>query len=194
MLAYIFWHWPQDEIGPEHYEQALIGFHERLATVDLEGFYGSATFRVEGASWVGPESRGYEDWYLLEGSSTLDLLNEVAASGDRKGPHDRVAHASSGGSGGLYRLRSGEPAAVGSSIATWLTKRRETGYEEFYSRLSPWTNGPGTSLWRRQMVLGSAPEFCVLGTEEQGFPADWEPITVKRFPIRAFARATTSSS
>jgi hypothetical protein len=193
MLAYVFWHWPQDDIGTDHYERALIGFHEALAKVELNGFYGSATFRIEGAPWVSPWPRGYEDWYLLEDSSTLDPLNEVAVSSGRKGPHDRVASPSAGGAGGLYRLRSGEPAAIESSLAQWLTKRRDTGYEEFYSRIQPWTKGPETSLWRRQMVLGPAPEFCVLGADEREFPMDLEPIAVKRFLIRPFAGSVRSS-
>jgi hypothetical protein len=180
LLAYIFWHWPREGIGAERYERGLIRFHETLATVDLEGFLGSATFRVDGAPWVGPQSHGYEDWYLLEGSFALDPLNEVAVSGARREPHDTAAHASAGGAGGLYRIRSGDPEAAESGFATWLTKQRGTGYEEFYARLEPWTSGPETSLWRRQMVLGPAPEFCVLARERPEFPADLDPVSVER--------------
>ncbi len=183
-LAYVFWHWPSEGVEPRDYERGLISFHEALAGVDLRGFRGSATFRIEGAPWVGPGSRGYEDWYLLDGSSALDPLNELAVSGERKGPHDRVAGASAvGGAGGLYGFGSGEPAAVGSDLATWLTKQRGTSYGEFYDRIEPWTNAPQTSLWRRQLVLGPTPEFCVLGRPGTEFPADLSPVVVERTPL-----------
>ncbi|MGH3147187.1 MAG: hypothetical protein ACRDTR_15430 [Rubrobacter sp.] len=181
MLAYVFWHWPSQEIEVGHYERSLMSFHETLARAEQEGFRGSVTFRIEGAPWVGPDARGYEDWYLLDGSFALDPLNEIAVSGDRKSPHDRVAGASAvGGAGGPYGFGSGEPAAVGSDLATWLTKQRGTSYEEFYARIEPWTNGPETSLWRRQLVLGPTPEFCVLGRAEPEFPSDLSPVAVER--------------
>jgi len=184
MLAYVFWHWPSEDVEVGHYERGLVSFHERLAEAGPGGFRRSSTFRVEGASWVGPDSRGYEDWYLLDGFCALGPLNEAAVSGERKGPHDRVAAASAvGGAGGLYGFGSGEPAAVGSGLATWLTKQRGTSYGDFYARLEPWTEGPRTSLWRRQLVLGPAPEFCVLGGAGSGFPADLSPVVVERTPL-----------
>jgi hypothetical protein len=184
VLAYVFWHWPSEGVEARHYERDLISFHETLAEAEPEGFRRSSTFRIEGAPWVGPGSRGYEDWYLLDGSSALDPLNEVAVSGKRKSPHDRVAGASAvGGAGGLYGFGSGEPAAVGSDLATWLTKQRGTSYGEFYARIEPWTNAPQTSLWRRQLVLGPTPEFCVLGRAGSEFPADLSPVAVERTPL-----------
>ncbi len=180
MLAYIFWHQPWGEIESGDYEQRLAGFHETLAAADLEGFHGSSTFRVEGARWLVSGSRGYEDWYLLEGSYAMDPLNEFAVSGGRKDPHDRVAGASTNGAGGLYRLRSGLCNVIEASRATWLTKPRGTGYEEFYAGIKPWTDNPETSLWRRQMVLGPAPEFCVLASDNIEFPEGLEPISVER--------------
>ncbi len=184
VLAYVFWHWPSEGVEARHYERGLISFHETLAEAEPEGFRVSSTFRIEGAPWVGPDSRGYEDWYLVDGFSALGPLNEVAVSGERKGPHDRVAGASAvGGAGGLYGFGSGEPAAVGSGLATWLTKQRGTSYGEFYARIEPWTNAPQTSLWRRQLVLGPTPEFCVLGRAGSEFPADLSPVVVERTPL-----------
>ena len=180
MLAYIFWHWSWDDVEAVDYERNLREFHETLATIDLEGFRGSSTLRVEGAPWIGPDGRGYEDWYLLDDSSALDSLNELAVSGSRKNPHDKAAGASAGGAGGLYRLRSGEYGTIGARRATWLTKQRGTGYDEFYARIEPWTSSPETSLWRRQMVLGPAPEFCVLSRDELDFPANLAPVSVER--------------
>ncbi len=183
MLAYLFWHWPRGDVGTEAYERILSGFHEKLAEATPEGFRGSATFRVEGQTWVGPEPRAYEDWYFLEGSFALDLLNEVAVSGERREPHDRAARAAAGGVGGLYRLKIGEHEAAGPRFATWLTKPPGTDYQDFYTGLEPWTERPGTSLWRRQMVLGPAPEFCLLGSERYRLPESLEPVEVRRDPV-----------
>lgn len=193
MLAYIFWHRPWDYIEAAAYERDLIGFHETLAGIDLEGFRGSATFRVEGAPWVGPVARGYEDWYLLEGSFALDPLNEFAVSGNRKDPHDKAAGASASGAGGLYRLRSGGSNVLESHGATWLTKQRSMGYEEFYARIEPWTTDLETSLWRRQMVLGPAPEFCMMGRGKPELPADLEPLSVERTLVWPLTEASRSA-
>lgn len=182
VLAYLFWHWPRTEIPTDVYERNLIGFHETLAASTPKGFLRSATFRIEGALWAGSEPRVYEDWYLTRGSFALDPLNEAAVSGRRKEPHDVAAHAAAGGIGGLYRLKMGKPEITGSRSAVWLTKPSETSYEDFYARLEPWTEQPDTSLWRRQMVLGPAPEFCLLGSNQQ-LPAVFEPLGVDRHLI-----------
>jgi hypothetical protein len=185
-LAYLFWHWPRDgAVGTETYNRYLVDFHRTLSRARLEGFRGSATFRIEGAPWIGGAgTRGYEDWYLLEGSFALDPLNEVAVSGPRREPHDQAAQAAGGGAGGLYRLRSGEPdTVVWSRSAVWITKPPDTGYEGFYESLVPWTERPQTSLWRRQMVLGPAPEFCLLATDRLRLPEIYEPVVVERSRI-----------
>jgi hypothetical protein len=182
MLAYLFWHWPKPDVETGAYEQSLGLFHERLTSIALDGFYGSATFRVEGVPWADSGPRVYEDWYLLEDSFALDLLDEIAVSGSRQEPHDRAARAAAGGAGGLYRLRSGEKV-VEPHFATWLTKPPGTSYQDFYTHIEPWTSRIGTSLWRRQMVLGPAPEFCLLGTSQLQLPAILEPVTVKRAQV-----------
>ena len=180
MLAYLFWHWPRDDVDVETYERNLAGFHEALMAAPSDGLRGSATFRVEGATWVGSEPHAYEDWYLLDGSFALDLLNEAAVSGSRQQPHDEAARAAAGGAGGLYHLKSGEPEVAGLRFAAWLTKPPNTDYRDFYALLEPWTDRPGSSLWRRQMVLGPAPEFCLLGVERLQFPGSLEPVGVER--------------
>ncbi len=183
VLAYLFWHWPWPEIPTDVYERNLIGFHETLAaSTPPEGFLRSATFRIEGALWAGSEPRVYEDWYLTRGSFALDPLNEAAVSGRRKEPHDAAAHAAAGGAGGLYRLKAGNPEITGSGSAIWLTKPSDMSYEDFYARLEPWTEQPDTILWRRQMVLGPAPEFCMLGSN-QHLPAVFDPFGVDRHLI-----------
>jgi hypothetical protein len=56
-------------------------------------------------------------------------------------------------------------------------------YPELYQRLRPWTDRPDVSLWRRMMVLGPAPEFCLVTPSEHQLPADMRPETLKRAPI-----------
>lgn len=179
MLAYLFWHRPKTDVETSVYESYLKGFHETLATIDVDGFQGSATFRVDGASWIGSGRQAYEDWYFLDGSYAMDPLNEAAVSGARKAPHDAAAHAATDGAGGLYRLRSGSPGTE-ANLAVWFSKPPEVRYPEFYERIEPWTERTDTSLWRRQMVLGPAPEFCLLTDENAQLPPELEPVVVER--------------
>ena len=179
MLAYLFWHRPKQGIETGAYERYLTGFHETLAESEVDGFRGSATFRVDGESWMGSGRQAYEDWYLLDGSYAMDPLNEAAVNGARKQPHDAAAHAATDGAGGLYQLRSGEPGTE-TRLAVWFSKPSGVSYPEFYKRIEPWTERPETSLWRRQMVLGPAPEFCLLTDEEVQLPSEMEPVVARR--------------
>lgn len=187
MLAYLFWHRPRDDAGDEAYERSLTGFHEALAADPPEGFRDSATFRIGGAPWVDPGPRAYEDWYLLDGSFALDPLNEAAVSGRRRRPHDEAARAAAGGDGGLYRLRSGEPGVAEFRFAAWLTKPPGTDYRDFLSVLEPFAEGPRRSLWQRHMVLGPAPEFCLLAAEPLRLPISLEPVNVYRDKVWSVA-------
>lgn len=155
-LAYIFWHWTE---APERaYEAELARFHSELAALRVPGLAANASYRIEGAPWTGP-GRAYEDWYLVGGSADLDVLNAAAVSPPIRAAHDRPAHLATGGAGGLYRLRSGEPD-LDAELATWISKPAGTGYEAFYASLPPLR-----ALFRRQMVLGPATEFCSFGGE-----------------------------
>lgn len=182
MLAYLFWHRPKTDVETGAYERHLVSFHETLSETDVDGFQSSATFRIEGASWMGSGRQVYEDWYLLDGSHAMDPLNEAAVSGARKAPHDAAAHAATDGAGGLYQLRSGDPGLTARS-AVWVSKPAGVGYPDFYEEIEPWTDRPNVSLWRRQMVLGPAPEFCLLTSENVQLPSDVEPVVVERSRI-----------
>jgi hypothetical protein len=178
LLAYLFWHGPDGGVDPGEYERDLAGFHELLGREGLEGFHGSLALRIEGAPWL-PAGLAYEDWYLLKGSEVLDPLNELAVSRRLKEAHDRPAHAAGFGWGGLYRLIEGRGAQA-AGWSTWLRKPRGFAYPEFYRLIAPWTHGPEVSLWRRQMVLGPAPEFCILGAGPVPLPPETEPVLVRR--------------
>jgi len=142
MLAYVFWHRPRS--GAADYEPALMDYHRALAAEAVEGFNGSSSYRVAGLPWLGGDP-GYEDWYLLEAAWAIDPLSEAAVSGRMQGPHRRIASQTGAMTAGLYRLEEGEPAAY--PHAAWFGR--------------PVPEVPG-SRWRRQLVLGPTPEFCLL--------------------------------
>jgi hypothetical protein len=180
MLLYVFWHWPAAGVAAGEYEADEAAFQSALADAAPPGLVATATYRCSGAPWVNGGGRGYEDCYLLEGSAALDPLNEAAVNGRRRQPHDRLATAMGAGAGGLYSLRSGAPAAPPGGDALWFSKARGVPYEDFYRLLQPLTNGSGTTLWRRQMVLGPAPEFCLLGAGSSVPPEDIDHLLVSR--------------
>lgn len=154
MLAYVFWHWPLPAVEADRYAEALVAFHRSLDAAPPAGLRGSRVFLVEGAPWV-PAERAFEDWYFLDDFAALGALNEAAVSGVRRDPHDAAARLAAGGAGGVYRRLSTRAGAI--DRTSWLAKPAGTGYAEFLARLS------GGELWQRQMVLGPAPEFCLLG-------------------------------
>lgn len=179
MLAYVFWHWRFPNVDRESYQEDLVRFHRSLAASKPDGFQYSVVFRINGAPWVEEEGEAYEDWYLVEGSCALDLLNDAAVSHSRKEPHDRVAQRAAGGAGGLYRFRRGQDIVPQSHFATWFSKPTGTSYDTFYDSLSGWTSQPGIGLWGRQMVLGPTPEFCLLSRDQIDLPENFNGLTLK---------------
>ena len=151
MIAYLFWHWPDRGADVEAYEAAQRGFHAALNRAGGEGFQGSFSYRVSGAAWI-PAGNGYEDWYLLDGSHALDALNDLAVAPTLRRAHDAAASWATG-VGGLYRLQRGVPAHAGGVVA-WVSRPRGTTAEAFGGGVAE-----AAVIWRRQMVLGPAPEF-----------------------------------
>ena len=184
MLAYIFWHWPELEVDPAAYERDAADYHRALGATAPAGFRGSWTFRIGSLPWLAAVDGLYEDCYLVDDFAALGPLNDAAVSGTCREPHNRLARAAAGGAGALYRLRAGEPNVPESRFAAWLVKGKQTGYEEFDSLLEPLTRRPGVSLWRRQMVLGPAPEFWLLSPEQPETPARFETLVETRDPLR----------
>lgn len=177
MLAYVFWHWPNAEIDLDRYEAGLQEFQNALSAHKPAGFQQSVVFRIHDAGWLPTNVVGYEDWYIVDGSCALDVLNDAAISGPRKDSHDRAAQRAAGGIAGLYRLRKGQLAVGSSRFATWLSKPTGTSYDDFYAALSQWTNQPGVGLWGRQMTLGPTPEFCLLTPENLNLRDGLEGVT-----------------
>ncbi|HEX3243001.1 MAG TPA: hypothetical protein VHQ97_07965 [Solirubrobacterales bacterium] len=144
MLAYLFWHRPREGVDPERYEEALREFHSRLETE-------SACFRLGELPFdPGP---GYEDWYLVDDWSSLGRLNEAAVDAARRPAHDHAADDAGAGWGAVYSLVRG--AAEPPAGAEWHDKPRLVPTDTFLADL------PETTIWRRELALGPAPEFCV---------------------------------
>ena len=185
MLAYVFWHWRRPDVAGDSYRNRVIDFHQTLAMNKPTGFRASVVFELADAPWAPTTSEVYEDWYLLEGSCALDVLNDAAVSPPCKLPHDEAAQGAAGGTGGLYRLRCGEAKLAGSQFATWFSKPAGTKYDALYAMLGPWFSQPGVGLWGRQMTLGPTPEFCLLTSAKPELPEALRGSTIRLKPIRS---------
>jgi hypothetical protein len=145
VLAYLFWHRPRKGANPAEYEEAQRGLH---AALDNE----SACFRLAELPF-GAGGPGYEDWYLVEDWAALGALNAAAVDSTRRPAHDHAAVNAGAGWGGVYSLVRG-PAEIPAG-AEWHNKPRLIPTDTFLADL------PDSAIWRRQLVLGTAPEFCV---------------------------------
>jgi hypothetical protein len=133
----------------------------------------SLTFRTEA---------GYSDWYLLESSAALDAINEAAVSGGRARAHDAAARMAIDGVGKLLSLADGEPATE-SGFEMRFAKPAGMSYGDLYADVRPLAVGPGAGLWRRMMVLGPPPEFCLVAPRAIDLPPEMHAEVVVRRPI-----------
>jgi hypothetical protein len=173
LLAYVFSHRPAPGVDAAGYEAALRRFHAALASAPAKGFVRSATYRI---------GDGYSDWYLVESSAALDWLNAAAISGTRTPAHDAAARMAVDGVGKLLSLVTGE-LAPGPGFEVRFAKPTGVSYTDLYARLQPWTSLPAVSLWRRMMVLGPPPEFCLVAPSALELPAEMRPEVLRRDPI-----------
>lgn len=158
MLAYIFWHIPREGGHPEEYERMLTAFHETLSARPPDGFRGSTVFRHYALPWAPQSLFVYEDWYLLDDFAALGVLNDAATRDPHRVLHDAAAERSKWGAGGVYRALEEDTRPEG-DFSYWLSKPDGMGYEAFYDEIG---EAARKAMWRRQLVLGPAPEFCVL--------------------------------
>ncbi|HYM46550.1 MAG TPA: hypothetical protein VES65_10400 [Solirubrobacteraceae bacterium] len=165
MLAYVFWHRPLDASATDAYEQAHVAFHRSLAHAPPVGFAGSACYRAAGLPWIdGAAAAGYEDWYLVEDYTALGVLNEAAVGRGHRTVHDDVARRFGAGAGGLYGLIEGRPQLDGASVV-WVARPPGSQRRALGQLLGDGMDPRHASLWRRQLVLGPAPEYCLLAPE-----------------------------
>lgn len=183
MLAYVFWHWRRPEVDRSAYEGALSAFHRALRETPPDGFVGSVVLRSGPVPWLSTEAEVYADWYLLKNSAALDPLNEAAVSGGRRQPHDEAARAAAGGTGGLYGLAEGVPEIDRARWAAWFSKPEGQGYGGLHAEARDWLREPGSGLWQRQMVLGPAPEFCLVAPHSVALPARLEAFDLALTPL-----------
>jgi hypothetical protein len=184
MLAYVFWHRPLEGAAVDSYEQALAHFHRSLAHAPPTGFQSSAVFRIParptGLPWL--EGPGYEDWYFVEDYTALGVLNMAAVSHGHRTVHDDVAHRFGAGAGGLYGLTEGHPpvgpgAFDQDPVAVWVSRSPGVRQRALGDLLGDGMDPRHASLWRRQLVFGPAPEFCLLSGDRAklGLPAGVAP-------------------
>lgn len=148
------------------YEVALRRFHAELARARPAGFAASTTYRNNDG--------GYSDWYLVESSAALDSLNAAAVSGTRSAPHDAVARMAADGAGKLLSLAQGV-AELDALHEAEFAKPSGMAYADLYEMLRPFTSRAGVALWRRMMVLGPPPEFCLVSPAPLALPAELAP-------------------
>jgi len=199
VLAYLFWHRPRDPADVEAYEHAQLAFHRSLARSRPVGMCGSASFRVPEIPWLAAESHGetesvapspgYEDWYLVEDYTALGVLNEAAVGHGHRTLHDDAARRYGGGAGGLYTLVEGDRAdalAAAGTLAVWVTRPPGSQRRPLEDLLGDGMDPQRASLWRRQLVLGPAPELCLLAGETSAgvaptrLPEGWSATTLER--------------
>jgi hypothetical protein len=176
LLAYLFWHQPAVDQPLENYEQALIAFHRRLRDVGVPGLVASGSARVGALPWMAGD--GYEDWYAVHDYGALGVLNEAAVDAAHASAHDLVALAAGFAAGGLYALERGTIDAP-AGYCVWLTKASGVTYPDFRQQVAAHTARETVTVWRRQMVLGPAPEFRVSAGRELSMPAVMAPIACR---------------
>lgn len=170
MIAYLFFHDHSSQADVAQYEEGLRRFHASLAAAGVPGFVESRTYRV---------GTQYCDWYVVTSSAALDPLNDAAVSGRRSAPHAAVAREAVDFAGKLLKLAAGEYDA-GATTEIRFSKPGGTTYADLYRNLEPFTSTPGVSLWRRMMVLGPPPEFCLLAKSDVTLPPDLNPQVLRR--------------
>jgi len=163
MLAYLLWHRPADGVERKAYEHACERFHRSLHHSPPAGFRDSAVFRTGEIPWLA--GGGYEDWYLLEDFTALGVLNEAAVAHGHRSAHDGVARRFGAGAGGLYGLLEGYPDLGASPLAVWVARPLGAARQTLGELLGDGMNPRHASLWRRGLVLGPAPEYCLLTRE-----------------------------
>lgn len=184
MLAYVFWHQPAPGVPSREYEQELLAFHERLRGAEVPGLLDSYSLRVDALPWL-PTPGGFEDWYLLRDFAALGVLNERAVDAGMRPAHDRIAHHTGTGAGGLYELVRGQPSPR-EGWATWFAKPPGVDYQQFYDTLpldAPGQAGGQAALWRRQLALGPALEFRSTGPEPAALPERLDAVVQQIRPL-----------
>ncbi len=168
MIAYLLWHRPAAGVERAAYERAAEHFHRSLHHSPPAGFRGSAVYRVPELPWLAPAGAGYEDWYLLDDFTAAGVLNEAAVAHGHRGAHDDVARRFGAGAGGMYGLLEGHADLGATPNIVWVSRPPGTEPALLGALLGDGMDPAHASLWRRQLVLGPAPEYCLLTPDRAG--------------------------
>jgi hypothetical protein len=191
VLAYLLWHRPADGVERATYEHASERFPRSLRHSPPAGLRGSAVLRLGECPWLapahgGPDGDTYEDWYLLDDFTALGVLNEAAVAHGHRSAHDGVARRFGAGAGGLYGLLEGRADLTHAPRAVWITRPPGHPRGELAQLLGDGVDPAHASLWRRALVFGPAPEYCLLapepprGISPTRLPSGWRAQTVAR--------------
>lgn len=189
MLAYVFWHRPAAGVERDSYEQALTRFHRSLAHQPPCGLRGSAAVRYEELPWLSGGGPGYEDWYVVEDWAAVGVLERAAVARGHVSAHDAVATHTGEGSGGVYELVEGSAQPALAPRAVWVASRPGRARLSLDALLGDGIEPERDGLWRRSLVLGPAPEYCVLAGEQPAgvassrLPSGWSATTLARTPL-----------
>jgi hypothetical protein len=190
VLAYVFWHRPAAGVAQDSYERALEHFHRSLAHRPPSGYQGSAALRLSELPWLAPlegreEAPGYEDWYLVDDWSAVGVLEEAAVSRGHQTAHDAAAARTGSAAGAIYRLIEGCPR-LDTEHAVWVKHKPGHKPPSLGALLGDGMAPERDGLWRRCMVLGPAPEHCLLAGEPTAgaapgrLPEGWSARTLVR--------------
>jgi hypothetical protein len=193
VLAYLFWHRPRSGAGGPEYEEALLAFHRSLARTPPAGSLGSSAIKLAREPWSGERPAGvggalYEDWYLIEDFTALGVLGRAAVGRGHRTPHDAAARRSGFGAGGVYALLEGD-GGLDAELAVWVSRPAGEREPEIGDLLADGMDPRRASLWQRQLVLGPAPEFCLLtheppaGAAATRLPEGWSALALAREPV-----------
>jgi hypothetical protein len=165
MLAYVFWHRARSRTSAHAYETALGAFHTALHDAPPVGFRSSAVLALDQERWLPWSGPTYEDWYLVDDWNALGTLNSAAVSVPRQASHAVIASLAQTGTGAIYELRLGGERLESTRFATWFAKPPGMRYEQLWRLVEPVAVADTWAVLERQLVVGPAPEFCVLGPE-----------------------------
>jgi hypothetical protein len=189
VIAYVFWHRPAADVQALVYEERLLGFHRSLARRPPAGFESSVTLRAPDLPWLGAGGPGYEDWYLVDAWSALGVLEEAAVGRGHRSPHDAAARLLGEGAAGIMHLREGTARPHGGRAAAWVTRPIGHAPPQLADLLADGCDPERVALWQRALVLGPAPELCLLGDEvpagarEGRLPPGWRVYAHEREPL-----------
>lgn len=137
---------------------------------------------------------GYEDWYLLEDWTALGVLERAAVAQGHLGAHDAVAKLAGTEVAAVYRLLEGNAHPGEAALAVWVTTT--PGHRpELAALLGDGIDPLTASLWRRALVLGPAPQYCLLTSEPPAgiaaarLPTGWHARCAPREPLYSGQRS-----